>query len=65
MKRKATAVAVVILAVSSIAGCYESSGVTIAKQGEYKGKTDPLLSQQAAAREEALKKRFQLVQVDR
>ena len=65
MKAKATAVVVVVLAVSSLSGCYESSSVTLAKQGVYKGKVDPLLSQQATAREEALKKRFQLVQVDR
>ena len=62
---KATAVAVIALVVSSISGCWESSSVTMAEQGRYKGKTDPLLSQQVAAREEALKKRFQLVQVDR
>ncbi len=65
MKCKATAVAAALVAAWSLSGCYESSGVTIAKQGEYKGKQDPLMAEQASARAETLKKRFELVQVDR
>jgi hypothetical protein len=58
--------AVVFLAVAAgLSGCYESADVTVYEQGMYKGKKDPLLSQQGAAREESLKKRFQLVQLDR
>ena len=48
-----------------LAGCWESSDVTLHEAGKYKGGKDPLLSQQASSRVEALQKRFQLVQADR
>lgn len=54
-----------VVAAAGLSGCWEDTEVRIYKQGVYKGKKDPLLQQQAAAREEALKKRFQLVQTDR
>jgi hypothetical protein len=54
-----------VVAAAGLSGCWESSDVTIYEQGVYKGKKDPLMDQSAAAREEALKKRFQLVQMDR
>lgn len=54
-----------VVAAAGLSGCWEDSDVTIYAPGEYKGKKDPLLNQSAAAREEALKKRFQLVQMDR
>ncbi len=59
-----TAVAFLTVAVG-LSGCYESTDVTVHKQGIYKGQKDPLLSQQGAARAESLKKRVQLVQVER
>ena len=49
----------------ALAGCWESTEVTVHEAGKYKGAKDPLLSQQGASRTEALKKRFQLVQMDR
>ncbi|NIR31991.1 MAG: hypothetical protein GWN84_22335 [Gammaproteobacteria bacterium] len=56
------ALAAVLLA---LGGCYETNEVTVHQPGEYKGKSDPLLEQQASAREESLQKRFELVQTDR
>lgn len=54
------------LGLLGLSGCYESNqGVTVHKQGVYMGAQDPLLEQQAAGREDALRKRFELVQVDR
>lgn len=50
----------------ALTGCYESTGVTVHRQGQFKGAKDPLLDAKATAeREETLQKRFQLVQVDR
>jgi len=57
--------AVVFVVAAGLSGCYESADVTVHKQGKYMGEKDPLLSQQGAARDESLKKRFQLVQLDR
>jgi hypothetical protein len=54
-----------VLAVAGLSGCYESTEVKVYKPGKYQGPKDPLLSQQPAAREAALKKRFELVQLDR
>jgi hypothetical protein len=48
-----------------LAGCWESPEITVAEPGKYKGKSDPLMQQQATARGDTLKKRFQLVQTDR
>ncbi len=53
------------VAAAGLSGCYEDASVTVHEPGKYKGAKDPLLSQQAAARDEALKKRFQIVQTDR
>lgn len=54
-----------VVAAAGLSGCYEDTDVTIHEPGKYKGAQDPLLSQQASARDEALKKRFQIVQTDR
>lgn len=49
----------------ALTGCWESSDITVHEPGKYKGATDPLLAQQGASRADALKKRFELVQMDR
>lgn len=65
MKTKGILAIAVVVATAGLSGCWESSDVTVYEAGKYKGKKDPLLAQQASARDEALKKRFELVQVDR
>lgn len=65
MKTRGILAIAVVVAAAGLSGCWEGSDVTIYEKGVYKGKKDPLMQQQAAAREEALKKRFELVQVDR
>ena len=57
----ATVMAVAFL----VSGCWDSGDVTIHQAGEYKGVRDPLLAQDAAEREETLKQRFALIQMDR
>lgn len=52
-------------AVVGVSGCYESSEVKVHEPGKYMGSKDQLAGQQASSREEQLRKRFQLVQVDR
>jgi hypothetical protein len=54
----------VVLA-TGLAGCWDSTEVTVHNPGEYKGEQDPLLAQPASSRTETLTKRFQLVQADR
>lgn len=54
-----------LVATLGLAGCWEDTDVTVHEAGKYKGDKDPLLSQQASSRAEALQKRFQLVQADR
>lgn len=63
--RTAIRLLVVLGAVASVAGCYESADVTIHEPGEYKGPTDPLLKADAAQRAATLEERFNLVQTDR
>lgn len=65
MRTKGVALSVLLASVLSMSGCYETADVTVHEPGKYKGADDPLLKQQAAAREEALRKRFDLVQADR
>ncbi len=66
MKRRGVLSVAVLASAVVISGCYETTDVTIHKQGEYKGMNDPLLDAKSTAeREEVLQKRFQLVQVDR
>ena len=66
MKRRGALTIAVLASAVIMSGCYESADVTVHKQGEFKGKADPLLdAKSTAAREEILQKRFQLVQVDR
>lgn len=65
MNTKGILAAAVLVATAGLSGCWEDSDVTVHEAGKYKGMKDPLLNQQASARNEALKKRFELVQVDR
>jgi len=65
MHMKKLALALGIAATLGLAGCWESSDVTLHEAGKYKGGQDPLLDQQVSSRTESLKKRFQLVQADR
>ena len=66
MKRRGVLSVAVLASAVAMSGCYESTDVTVHKQGEYKGTKDPLLDAKSTAeREEVLQKRFQLVQVDR
>ena len=64
IKNAMSAVAAMVLA-AGVAGCWDSTEVTVHNPGEYKGEKDPLLAQSASARTDALMKRFQSVQVDR
>jgi len=63
MRRGVGLLAAAVLALA--AGCSEAPDVTLHEPGAYKGPKDPLTTEQAAAREEELRKRFQLVQTDR
>lgn len=66
MKRRGALTIAMLAGAVALSGCYESTDVTVHRQGEFKGKNDPLLDAKATAeREEVLQKRFQLVQVDR
>lgn len=65
MKSTGIIAVALVIAAAGIGGCYEDADVTVHEPGKYKGGKDPLLSQQASAREEALNKRFQIVQTDR
>ena len=65
MNARTAALLVVLTASVGLSACWDSADIVVHKAGQYKGQDDPLLDQQAASREEALKKRFQLVQVDR
>ncbi|MDH3316851.1 MAG: hypothetical protein OER43_13940 [Gammaproteobacteria bacterium] len=65
MKSRGIFAVALFVAVAGLSGCYEDASVTVHEPGKYKGTKDPLLSQQVAARDEALKKRFQIVQTDR
>ena len=58
-----TAAAAVLAA--GLAGCWDSTEVTVHNPGEYKGPPDPLLAQSASARAGTLTERFQRGQVDR
>ena len=63
--KRLTLAAALAAATVALSGCWESADVTVHESGKYKGRADPLLAQQGAARSDALKKRFQLVQMDR
>ena len=66
MRRGTYLCAAALACATALSGCWESSDVTVHRQGTYKGAMDPLLDKEATAkREDILKKRFQLVQVDR
>ena len=63
--KNATLTAAAAVLAGGLAGCWDSTEVTVHNPGEYKGPQDPLLTQSASARSETLSKRFQTVQVDR
>ena len=63
--QRATLTMAAIVLAAGLAGCWDSTEVTVHNPGEYKGEEDPLLAQSASARSDALMKRFQTVQVDR
>ena len=63
--KNATLAAAVVVLATGLAGCWDSTEVTVHNPGEYKGQPDPLLAQSASARSETLMKRFQSVQADR
>ena len=66
MNRRGALTIAALASAAIMSGCYESTGVTVHKQGVYKGSKDPLLDAKSTAeREEVLQKRFQMVQVDR
>lgn len=63
--KNATLTAAAVVLSAGLAGCWDSTEVTVHNPGEYKGEADPLLAQSASARTDTLTKRFQLVQADR
>ena len=65
MVTKRVTLIALMASVAWLSGCYETADVTLHEPGMYKGAADPLLKQQAAARVDALRKRFDLVQADR
>jgi hypothetical protein len=65
MPGKPTLFPALVLLAGLLTGCYESSDITVYEPGEYKGKRDPLLSQDPGQRAETLAKRFEMVQTDR
>jgi hypothetical protein len=57
---------IVILSLLTLTACYESPGISYHEPGKYKGPKDPLLElQRSPDQQEALRKRFALVQTDR
>ena len=63
--KNATRIAAAVVLAAGLAGCWDTTDVTVHNPGEYKGPPDPLLAQSASARSETLSKRFQSVQIDR
>lgn len=63
--KSALGIGAVLLGGIALSGCWESTDVTVHTPGEYKGTPDPLLQQDAATRQDTLRQRFELVQVDR
>ncbi len=55
----------VAMATALLAGCWDSTEVTMHRPGEYMGKSDPLLRQSATTRTDTLSERFETVQTDR
>lgn len=53
------------LALVAVAGCTESTNVTVHEPGIYKGASDPLLSADSEERAAQLNERFRLGQRDR
>jgi hypothetical protein len=63
--RNIMAIALLAL-VAGLAGCYESTDVTMHEPGVYKGGKDPLVALEGnSEQQQKLKDRFTLVQADR
>ena len=57
---------IVVLILLVLSACYESPGISYHEPAQYKGPNDPLLElQRSPDQQEALRKRFALVQTDR
>ncbi len=66
MHCKSTMAGTLTAAFILLAGCSQSSDVTLHKPGVYKGPTDPLIElQKSPKQQEALLTRFNQVQTDR
>ena len=63
--KSATLTAAAAVLAAGLAGCWDSTEVTVHNPGEYKGEPDPLLAQSASTRAGTLTERFQRVQSDR
>ena len=63
--RNVTFAAAAAVLAAGLAGCWDSTEVTVHNPGQYKGEKDPLLAQPASARTGTLTERFELVQMDR
>ena len=63
--KNATLTAAAAVLAAGLAGCWDSTEVTVHNPGEYKGPPDPLLAQSASARAGTLNERFQRGQADR
>jgi hypothetical protein len=63
---RVTTIAAILLALTSLTGCYESTSVTLHEPGVYKGNKDPLLAvEDSQDHQEALRKRLEEGQAPR
>ncbi len=63
---KTLSLALALLGLTALVGCYEDTNVTLHEQGVYKGETDPLLKVEADKQhQQQLRERFRQVQADR
>ncbi len=63
--RKPLLLVIGVALATALSACYESPKVALHEPGVYKGKEDPLLKGQGEQRQENLRKRFDMVQLDR
>ena len=62
--KKMLSISALLATALMLGACYESTEDTLHEPAVYKGGTDPLL-QKEGSRQEQLRKRFELVQLDR
>lgn len=63
---RVTTLATTLLAVSMLAGCYETTSVTLHEPGVYKGNKDPLLAvEDRPDHQQLLRERFEAGQAPR